>query len=338
MPALIFPFTSPAPSTAFGISLQAYRRDLAATLGLFEVDTVTTLATGGEAARLVLVDALRDDERDDDHYSSYGDTYAYVTTGAQAGEQRRILDRGYEGPLGGLRVSRPFAAPLAASDQVEFSAPLPAKTIQGIKGLNAIVNEALERCRVGARLSIVGNGTLGYSLNAYPWLREDAIDGIFDRRGWMSAQPLRRESAGFEVAVNGADLTLLTDATYSSAETFELSVLIEGGRWVKTAGTWAYTTTGLVNDTDEASVPLHWARAFGMVKALQHLKRMTLRDHTLDKEAKGGRLATLEDEIHHWALAAVGIERSEFPRRATRRATPIVSIRSFSSAMSGGLT
>jgi hypothetical protein len=303
------------PTTAGGIgpALLEYRADLGETLGLHQHLMVSTLATGGEAARHVLLDELRDDEQE---RAQWAGAYLYVRDGAQAGVQQRILTAGYEGPFGALRLSRPFAAPLQPGTSVELSWPLPVKKHLGVTGLNGIVNEALERCLIEARISLTGNGTYSYSLADFPWLtRYSQTNGLYDWGGLDSStnnamlSPYR-----YALRVNGASVTLQPSYLYSSTAPFELAVFVDGKRLVSQNGIWGYSEAGLVDDGDQAAVPLYWARAFGMVLALRHLTTLTKRDPSLDDATKQARLADYLRDRQQWAAACRRISRDEFPQ------------------------
>jgi hypothetical protein len=317
--ALIVPTTGGGTGT----TLAEYRADLGERLGLYQHLMVTAVATGAEAARYVLLDELRDDE---DARSAWAGAYLYATDGAQAGTQRRILREGYEGPFGALRLSRPFSAPLQPGTSVELTWPLPVTRLLGVKGLRAIVNEALERCPVEARLSFTGNGTFSYSLSDYPWLTADQqTNGLYDWGGRDQATNNALLSPyAYELRTNIASVTLQTSYRYGATVPFELAVLTDGKRLVQQNGLWGYSAAGLVADADQAAVPLHWVRAFGMVMALRHLTMLAERDQTLSDAARTAKLASYARDRQQWAVTCRRIIRDEFPR-PTSEASPALA-------------
>jgi hypothetical protein len=306
------PLIVPTSTSGQGFTLLDYRSDLGETLGLYQHLMVTQLATGGEAARHVILDELRDDEQE---RSQWAGAYLYARDGVQAGQQRRILREGYEGQFGALRLSRPFAAALLAGTSVELSWPLPVKKHLTVKGLDDIVNEALERCRVEARLSMTGDGTSAFNLSQHPSiLRYEDTNGLYDWRGRVVAT----DNAGlspyaYDLRVNGHEIKLETSYLYTSGDTFELAIFSKAKYLVAQNNVWGYSNAGLVADDDQAAVPLHWVRAFGMVKALRHLDQLAMRDASLSDAARQAVLATHARDRQQWARACVSIIQHEFP-------------------------
>jgi hypothetical protein len=97
-------------------------------------------------------------------------------------------------------------------------------------------------------------------------------------------------------------------------------------RLVRSGGVWGYSDAGLVDDDDETSVPLHWARAFGLRRAYGYLIQRTAEDTRLDPAARQLRLGLLTQEQAHWAMAAALIRRDEFPQPEAETVAPLVSV------------
>lgn len=271
--------------TGVGTTLRSYYRRLADELGFRQLSVVSTPATGADAARVVIADEWRDDEAG---YGLPGRQWLYAAGGDQAEVQRRVLsDRrgdgedgdggvGWQGPIGALLVSRPFAAALEEADQVELTSPLPVRPIGSVKGLTDLVNEALARIWVEARVSLTGDGTREIDLAAYPWLTTiDQMRGIYDRRQTsVTAEPYSLSNSRYRLVTNGVTRTLITDVRYADAEAFELAVIVRGDHLVHDGSAWSYTTGGLQHDTWMAAAPIEWVCAIGMAKALQYVERL----------------------------------------------------------------
>lgn len=315
------PLVIPADISAGGTSLPTYRRLLADELGVYLETTVSAAGQTVDARRVVLADELRDDEADAD----LGAPYLYVKTGAQAGSQRRIVaqpDVGYQGARGAVLLSRPLDAPLAVGDTVEISGPLPVTRIGTTKGLNDIVNEALARIKIHARLVFTGTDAYEYPLAAYQSiLSGDVVEllGISDTRGWTNTVvPPEVRPYGYRIVRNGVTNTLVTDALYSTTDTFYLDVSIYADRLIYDGLGWAYTQQdgrpGLQGDDDKAAAPEAWATAFGMVKALQQLDKLVSADASLSDAERTRQVTDILRRRRTWARAAGDIKANRFPK------------------------
>ncbi len=299
------PLIVPSSPSITGISLGAYVRDLAETIGLRQRIRVQA-TVGGEARRWIVSDDLKDDDQTTAELAGW---YASVSDGAEAGVTRRIVaDEGYEGPVGAVRVSRPFSTTLATGTNVELTWPLPWRSVRPARGLVDVVNEALALVRIEARLDFTGDGTAAYALDAHPWLFTEAqVNGVYEPAPSTADNPYR-VAYPYAFRQSGSARYLETYRAYSSTETFGLSVLVAGSRLIRQNGIWGYSDGGLVSDDDEAAVPLHWVRAFGAYRALRHLEQLAARDPAIRE-----RLPSLEADRQHWAATALRIRRFEFP-------------------------
>lgn len=307
--------SSPGPGvgSGAGTTFINYVRDLAEELWFRGEVTVSTLATNAEASRTILVNELRDDEYEEDELGGW---WVYVKDGAQAGQQRRVMQRSHHGSESALMLSRPFAAPLAAGVSLLVTWPLPVVTTMTQKGLKALVNEALNRIRIEGRIPLTGTGYDTYSLATYKFLRDiGQTTGLYDRLSNISASNANQPSGyGYRFAVNGSSVSLVTDNIYSSGTAFDLGVIVEADRLIYDGAAWGYASTpGLVNDTDEAAAPQAWVRSFSMVKALQHLTRVIENHPRLSKERKGDLFSIIEDRRPTYAAAAAEIALTQFP-------------------------
>lgn len=324
MPPLIL------PSTTSGTALAVLRHRLADELGFYQAVAVSDTPTNADAARVVLSDELRDDEAGVGHMAA---RWLYVATGTQQGTQRRILrqpDAGYQGPVGAVMLSRPLDSTLTEGDQVEVTNPLPVKRHTGVKGLNDIINEALALIWIEARLSLTGNGGYEYDLSAYPWLRiYEQMRGIYDTRWLPGGSPSELSSYGYRLVTNGATRTLITEQSYTTADTFEVAVIIKADRLVSDGTDWFYAddlAPGLQDDAWETPAPERWVLAFAMVKALQYLTRLLMADQRMDKQERAAALADIMERRQTWARAAAEIKLKEFPTPLPERTQPMVSV------------
>jgi hypothetical protein len=316
------------PSVTAGTSFRTYRRKLADELGSWQEMAVTAVGTNADAARVVLSDDLRDDEAG---YEHIGGRWLYAASGLQADNQRRIISQpetGYQGAIGGVMLSRPFDAALQAGTLVEVTSPLPVKRHLGIKGHRDFINEGLGLIWVEARLSLTGNGTYAYDLSAYPWLTSyEQMRGIYDTAWQPTGAPSTLSPYGYRLVTNGATATLVTDRSYTTADTFEVAVLVRGDRLISDGLVWFYAdeaAPGLQSDDQQAAAPARWVHAFAMVKALQYLTRLVVADRKMPADEKQAQLAEIMERRRTWARAAAEIKLKEFPTPLPERTVPLV--------------
>lgn len=241
------PLILPSSSTADGISLATYRQRLAEELGTFLVGTTGTPAAGLEAERYVSSVDLRSDAPSPGLFDAL---YLYVTSGAQAGVQRRLLAGGYEGPAGALVVDYPFDAPLAAGVTFELSA-LPARTYLGLRGMHVYLNRALEALPLIDRLPIPAvTAQREYPLIDYSWPIK-AIRDVYEPRS-VATDPLVRAPRTWRFVNDGESPTLILGDSYTTGDTFYVEVTRPASTRIRSAGAWGDTAAGLSADTDQA--------------------------------------------------------------------------------------
>lgn len=325
MPA---PLIVSSSSTATGTTRQQYRRRLAEQLGEIAVLTTTSeplTATTPDAARQILATGLGVDQLPEGHFDG---AYVYVVNGTQTGEQRKVLAGTFDGPEASLLLDRPFSATLDSGTEIEITRPLPVVKHLLTKGLNDLVQEALERIWVEVRATVTGNGTYAYSLTSLPaFRRPEQSRGIYDE-SWLDATAEPELSANEErFSVTGASVTLIPDYAYTSAETFELAAIVRADRYVSDGSTWGYTTArpALTGDAYQAAALPEHVVAFGMVKGLQELRKQVRTDRTMDRAERNAVVAEIQREINAWAGACWRIKHHEFPRPQQRRTAGLVS-------------
>jgi hypothetical protein len=320
-----------ASSTGSGPTRRTYRRRLADELGEFAALTVSAEASSAvhpDAARQVMVTALASDQVPFDRFDG---AYVYVCDGEQAGEVRAVLDGTFDGPIGSLLLDRPFSATLDAGTEVELTKPLPGARHLTIRGLNDLVEEALERIWVEVRLSAVGNGTYEYGLVDYPWIeRYEQLRGIYDTV-FVGADGVPTLSPyPYRLVTNGQTRTLVTTWAYSSDETFYLDAIVRADRFVYDGTSWAFRSTpGLQADTWQAAAPEEWVLAFGAWRGFEHIIGLLDKDETLSDDRRARLLREPTRRYRKWARAAARIKVYEFARPLQERnpATVIVPTR-----------
>lgn len=313
-------------STA-GTSWYRYWALLARQIGLYENDLSVADQAVYEPRRNVIVDLMRDDDAPRDMWAG---AYLYAHTTLSSGTQAKILEQGYQGQFSALQLSDPPTLPIATGTSLEISWPLPVKIHHGVTGLGQLVNQALARTWIPARLSLTGNGTRSQDLSAYQYIRQpQQLQGLYDNVWGPTGDPLELSYAGYRLDIDGQTRTLVTDLTYTTADAFEISVLVRGDSLTFDGTDWLYPSSpGLQADDQRAAVPEHWVTTIGMVKGLQELRKLnarekirTARDRTMSLDERKLTLSALADQsdeiernMASWAPAAKKIVMDEFPQ------------------------
>lgn len=287
--------------------------------------TVSTTATLGDLTRVVLTDELRDDETD---YDMVGLLWLYARNGALAGTQRRIItsDAGHIGPMGAATLSRPLSAAIASGTTIDVTGPLPMKQAGSVKGLQECLIEGLRRIWVEALVTLTGNGTRSYSLDAYPWLvSEDQIRGIYDTVSdpsdvaALTPQRLR-------ISTNNVSRTLITETIYDSATTFYLAVAVRASNLVYDGASWTYVTSlSGVSDTYQVACPERHALQFGLWRAARYA-RLWLKTVRMDPDRKAALLDEVTIRYRSAVSACKLIKTTEFPTPEPEPSDSMVSM------------
>lgn len=315
--------------TGTGYTRATYYRRLASELGFYHASATTATPSGGDQTRVLQINELRDDEVG---YQLYPRVWAYVASGLQAGTQRRIIaphDAGYQGELGVLLVSRPFSAAVQSGSTVEVTSPLPILRHLGVKGLVDCVNEALGLINIRVIATVTGNGGYTYDLASLPHITDTSqIIGVYDTAYLDPTYPAERSPWPVEIRTDGPDHTLVTRRIYSTAETFDLHLIVKANRLRYDGSAWSYlgnnATLGLQADSQQAAAPLGWVHTFAMVKALQHLRLVIAQRNGVEPNARRFAMAEVEDRLQKWAQAAARIKVKEFPRPLPQRKGALV--------------
>lgn len=309
---------------ATGTRLRDLRAEIAEELGYYRRALVTSVAAG-DPGRYVVSEDLADDER---HWAQQLGTYVYVSDGALAGQSRRVVETAYHGELGALTLSHPLPAPLAVNTTVEVTSPLPIGRWGGLWGIDGAIDQALARLPVEVRVPLEGAGGYGTSLAAFPWISsEEQTRGIYERS--LDGPPVR-SPLPYRIERDGGLLTLVTSRPYGTDEPFWLSVLVPADQVLWDGTTWVvvdYSQRGLRGRSAYGvACPPRWVRVFGMVKALQQLRKLIISTAEQDRNARAGQALQAADaaaRIRSWATAAKLIV-DEFPKPPQRRHGPLV--------------
>lgn len=230
-------------------TLRGLRRALAAELGRYQLVAVTTTDTSSDAARTLICDELADDRGDS---TKYGGIYAYIASGALAGQQRRVRSNGYTAASGALTVRRPFTAAPTITTQVELHGRLPAFTADGVMGLRECINRALKVTYHPQRLEVDAvAGAQNYSLTPFPSIRhEQQIGGEYDPSTSASLNPVF-SADGAHLRVDADTPALEVDGAWNAGQTFQIEASIPNLNFVYSGGGWGYSTVGLQADDDQ---------------------------------------------------------------------------------------
>jgi hypothetical protein len=275
-------------TTSSGVAQTDYRRALATRVHRFTVETVSQTPSGPDAARMVACDGFRGP---DDGSNPYAGGFLYVVTGGRAGEQRRVRREGYWPEDGILTLDRPFSAPLAATDEVEWHEILPPIRTGsgGRRDFRTIINRALATLRMPQRITVPGaNATYRFNLSTYPWLSAEAQLGqVLGQQYLATADPWPLPGGG--ALRFDADATyLITGAPVATGTDFSIDLFRPRASWVRSAGTWANSVTGLVSEADAATAAVHEVELVGLYWCYDALLSATPHD---DRERRAQYLA-----------------------------------------------
>lgn len=280
-------------------TLTTYRRDAAEALGLLDVVT-TTLAPTGEAAEEQVIAAVFGDAS---AQTLYENAWVYPTTGAQAGAQRRVRTGGLSPGTETLWVTRGWDAPLAAGTTCELLQLIPAVAALGRSGWREIVNSVLRDTPTIRRHPITAQaGTVRYVVPI--WLEaEDQAIGIYGPEASTEAGILSSNLKS--IRYDGEQVELELWSGYAVGSVFSLAAYQPTASRIKSAGVWAESTVGLVEDDDEALAPRTLVRALSLVRAAElELQRP-------DPRYKG----LWERALLRWTPIAAGLRARMVPKR-----------------------
>lgn len=235
-----------------------YRRALGSALGWHLFTNQSSTGSAGATNQVVLLDL-----QDSNLEANFTDTvWEFQPTGTNAGEVRRPVKAGLAPGTGTLTLSRAHTAVTTSNAGVELYGVLPPTQHLGRRGLLQAANLALKECWMIDTLSITGISTAyQYPLStAYPWLdNADRVIDFYVRRTAENRDALVNEwrwlnSNQFEFK-----------SPFSSADTLKPLVYRPLDTWIGVNSTFANSTVpGLVNETDQALLPVHGMLAVGL--------------------------------------------------------------------------
>lgn len=262
-------------------SLADFRHDLALkaarlkilTTGVLYSGTYQGTASGADAARRIVSSDLASvnlaGTASEAPSSAYQNEWAYVPSTA---EQRRMVKNGYSGYnaassvltgqnasadayiVGRLTLDRALATALAGNTTVETYSRFPAQSNEDMPGLHWAIGEALSVMHWPFKVAITAtDSTRRYDMTSLAsWFkRPEQLIRVFgpdpnngDGPPTMSGRPW--------IEPDGEKLYLHVPEQLNAGQIFYAQVRRPAKTWIKVAGTWANSTVGLVNETDEA--------------------------------------------------------------------------------------
>lgn len=266
------------------VSLTDARRALAKKLAAYEQGktgiepasgtTYTNVADGADAKRELVSSDLASTERSSAAPSASVDEFnsAWVYLPALPA-QRRVAKNGFkpsqaaddvtnssgsDQKVGVLIFERALQAVLAANQVFEVHTRLPVTDADGLPGLHSCLNRALRTLRIPDRISISGvSNQYRYDLSAYPWLTHQAqLAGTWDYEAISGMDPWGLPGRS-RLRFDAQTQYLILDTPVPTGQTFYIDVYRPAYSWIKVSSTWANSTVGLVNESDEAAVDVN---------------------------------------------------------------------------------
>lgn len=260
-------------------TLAQFRRDLAQKASSFKLLTTGVLyggtyqgtASGTDAARRIVSSdlGLANLAGTASEIPSTSRDYQWTYVPSTA-EQRRIVKNGYSGynaasdvltgqnaganayVVGYVTVDRAHASTLSAAIEAEILGRFPVTSYEDMPGLHWSLNEALQVMHWPRKETVTGNGTQRIDVSSsFAWLkRPDQLIRVFDVDPTSGEPDTMKGRAWLEP--DGEKMYLHIPRAVTSGATFTIQVRRPCHTWIKVSGTWATSTVGLVNETDEA--------------------------------------------------------------------------------------
>ena len=249
-------------------TLQTYRRTLAERAGFFALSTTTAAST---ATNHLMLGLLADTDLEARHYNTVWSMVTSTNGGGAFGEVRRLSKNTFAPGTGSVQVSRALSTILSSGVEVEVHGVLPPIRQAGLMGWREVINTALRECWSVDTLNIAPatSTTLAHNLSTLPWIitEPDIID-VWVRSSGASVDSLVGQWR-FNYDMNAPTLELRQ--THSTGTAIKPKVYRPLDTWIAVNSTWANSTSGLVNDTDEALLPLEGMVRVGLAVAYEHL-------------------------------------------------------------------
>jgi hypothetical protein len=235
---------------------------------LQSLTVVTTTSAGNAAGTSVVATRLATAMS----ASRYKGAWVMPVEGAYLGELSRVkIEDALNLTTGELTVSPAFSGQVESGVQVEISRLLPPIDDDGWTGARTCLNDALREMWTPQRLAITGvNGQPSYSLSTYEeWLDPD---GVLELRRQALDTTLNAMPAGYFDAVRDADtLSMQISPTLAPGDASTAEVYRPLDTWIKVGGVWGASTTGYVNDSDEALVNIDLLVVVALAHAYESL-------------------------------------------------------------------
>lgn len=271
-------------SSVDGVSLGTLWQRLAKTLGYFTTGTVTTVASGFEAKRWVISEAMQSDEAPPDELDRL---YLTVTGGAQANTVHRLVRGTLDGPNGALYVDGSYSAPLEEGTPFAVSV-LPRTRCQGAGDLVEAINWTLETLPLFDDVEIdADDDTTDYLLD-YPWTirRVEAVS--YPRSS--SSERLRWRPRDWSFDLDAESPMLRLRISYSSGQEFSVRLRRTANTRIEQSGVWGDSSTGLVNDSDRCLYDARTVVTMARPEALRRYARLFPRGSDERAELEGEAL------------------------------------------------
>jgi hypothetical protein len=255
--------TLPAPGRR---SLQNARRLLAQKL--HSLTLVLTTSAGNASGTSVIATRLANAT----DANRYRHAWVMPVDGTRVGEIRRVrAEDALNLTSGELMIAPAFSGQVASGVNVEIHRLLPPDDDDGWTGLRSCINAALREMWTSQRVSITGVGSQpSYSLSTYEeWLDADAVLELRQAALDPTTNPV--VTGTFDPVRNADSLTLQISPTLPDGDASTLEVYRPLDTYIKVGGVWAASTTGLVNDSDEALFNVDLLLTVALVHAYESL-------------------------------------------------------------------
>lgn len=245
------------------VTLQAIRQALGYSLD----DLQYHAATSGTSSTVVIAELISN--ASNASTARYDGRWLYNVT---KGTQRRVRTNGYA-PSTGTLTFDPTATSASAADRIELTGLFPGTVppFSADANYNAIINTAAGKILFPSWVSpTISPGTHNRTLFSYLWLdRPERLGWPFPQPdgsphpllmepapfgdGWVSAD-WRRPTLRFDVGT--LTLELGVPYTAGSSGSLRLNVMRPVNTWVAVGGTFADSSVGMVNESDQLQIAM----------------------------------------------------------------------------------
>jgi hypothetical protein len=159
-------------------------------------------------------------------------------------------------PVGYVTLARSFAATLTAGTNFELHTPLPpVSDDDGMTSILSFLNRACDTMVRPRRVSIAGvTGQTRYDLSSYGVNRREQVGAVYAPETDATIEPYPMDDGAWGVREDGEKLYLcLYGAPWGTGFTFNVDLSLPLSAWVKVGATWATSTVGLVNESDQVA-------------------------------------------------------------------------------------